>query len=94
MERFIKRSNGKMSPTVAAIYHGTNTIEWIPQVMFFFITIIKITCLFDFSLSVGQTYSSHITNHIWKISDKYNVIGFGNTLEAIDCELLENGTFA
>ena len=48
--------------------------------------------LFDFSLSVGQTYSSHITNHIWKISDKYNVIGFGNTLEAIDCELLENGT--
>lgn len=36
--------------------------------------------LFDFSLSIGQTYSSHTPNHIWKISDKYNVIGFGDTV--------------
>jgi hypothetical protein len=47
--------------------------------------------LFDFSLSVGQTYSSHIINHIWKISNRYNVIGFGDTVQVIDYELLENG---
>lgn len=48
--------------------------------------------LFDFSLSIGQTYSSHTPNHIRKISDKYNVIGFGDTVQAIDFQLLENGT--
>lgn len=48
--------------------------------------------LFDFNLTIGQTYSSHVPNHIWKISDKYNIIGFGDTVQAIDYELLENGT--
>ena len=48
--------------------------------------------LFDFSLPIGQIYPSHLPNHIWKIADRYNVIGFGDTLQAIDFELLEQGT--
>lgn len=48
--------------------------------------------LFDFSLAIGQTYSAHLPNHNWKVSDKYNVIGFGDTVLAIDFELYEAGT--
>jgi hypothetical protein len=47
--------------------------------------------LFDFNLSVGQTYTSHLSNHSWRISDKYNVIGFGDTVVATDFELYESG---
>lgn len=48
--------------------------------------------LFDFSLAIGQSYPSHLPNHTWKITDRYEVIGFGDTLQAIDFELLEQGT--
>ena len=48
--------------------------------------------LFDFNLAVGQTYTAHISNHSWKINDKYNVIGFGDTVVATDFELYESGT--
>jgi hypothetical protein len=48
--------------------------------------------LFDFSLAIGQSYFSHLPNHTWKITDRYEVIGFGDTLQAIDFELLEQGT--
>lgn len=50
--------------------------------------------LFDFSLGIGQSYSSHLPNHIWKITDRYEVIAFGDTIEAIDFELLEQGTIS
>ncbi len=50
--------------------------------------------LFDFSLAIGQSYPSHLPNHTWKITDRYEVIGFGDTLQAIDFELLEQGTIS
>ena len=50
--------------------------------------------LFDFSLGIGQSYPSHLSNHTWKITDRYEVIGFGDTLQAIDFELLEQGTIS
>lgn len=40
--------------------------------------------LFDFTLDVFQTYPSHIPGYHWEVEDKYNVIGFGDTLQAID----------
>jgi len=40
--------------------------------------------LFDFNLDINQTYPAHLLNHYWKVLDKYNVIGFGDTLQAID----------
>ena len=40
--------------------------------------------LFDFTLDINQTYPAHLLNHYWKVLDKYNVIGFGDTLQAID----------
>ena len=40
--------------------------------------------LFDFTLDVNQTYSAHLVDYYWKVLDKYDVIGFGNTLQAID----------
>ena len=40
--------------------------------------------LFDFTLDINQTYPSHLTNNYWKVIDKYSVIGFGDTLQAID----------
>ncbi len=47
--------------------------------------------LFDFTLPIGQTYSAHIPNHFWLLSDKYYVIGFGDTLHAVDFKLYEAG---
>lgn len=47
--------------------------------------------LFDFTLPIGQTYSAHIPNHFWLLSDKYYVIGFGDTLHALDFKLYEAG---
>ncbi len=49
--------------------------------------------LFDFTLPIGQTYSAHIPNHYWQLSDKYYVIGFGDTLRAIDFKLFGVGNF-
>lgn len=40
--------------------------------------------LFDFTLNVNQTYPAHLLNHYWKVLDKYSVIGFGDTLQAVD----------
>lgn len=45
--------------------------------------------LYDFSKGIGETYSSHHLNHYWKILNKYNVIGFGDTLLAIDFGLYD-----
>ena len=40
--------------------------------------------LFDFTLDINQTYSAHLFDYYWKVLDKYNVIGFGDTLQATD----------
>lgn len=45
--------------------------------------------LFDITLGINQTYSSHLYNHYWKILDKYTVIGFGDTLQSIDFGLFD-----
>lgn len=45
--------------------------------------------LFDFNLNINQTYTAHLFNHYWKVLDKYNVIGFGDTLQAIDYGLYD-----
>lgn len=45
--------------------------------------------LFDFTLNINQTYPSHLPNHYWKIMDKYSVIGFGDTLQAIDLSMYD-----
>ncbi|HQJ45507.1 MAG TPA: FlgD immunoglobulin-like domain containing protein [Ignavibacteriaceae bacterium] len=43
--------------------------------------------LFDFTLNMNQTYPAHLPNYYWKVIDKYTVIGFGDTLQAIDFAL-------
>jgi hypothetical protein len=48
--------------------------------------------LFDFSKQVGETYPSHLANHYWQVTDRYTVIGFGDTLQAIDFVLYEQGS--
>ena len=48
--------------------------------------------LFDITANTGDTYPAHLPGYIWMVADKYNVIGFGDTLAAIDFNLLENGT--
>lgn len=45
--------------------------------------------LFDFSLPIGSTYLSRYENLLWKVVNKYNVIGFGDTLNAIDFHLID-----
>ena len=45
--------------------------------------------LFDFTLDINQIYPAHLPNHNWKITDKYFVIGFGDTLQAIDFTLFD-----
>ena len=45
--------------------------------------------LFDFTLNVNQTYMAHIPDYHWEVTDKYNVIGFGDTLQAIDFWLFD-----
>lgn len=45
--------------------------------------------LFDTTLGVNQTYSSHLLYYYWKILDKYTVIGFGDTLQSIDFGLFD-----
>lgn len=48
--------------------------------------------LFDFTLDVNQTYPAHLFNHYWKVLDKYNVIGFGDTLQAVDFGLYDQNS--
>ncbi|HRN27447.1 MAG: T9SS type A sorting domain-containing protein [Ignavibacteriaceae bacterium] len=48
--------------------------------------------LFDFSKQVGETYPAHLANHYWQVTDRYTVIGFGDTLQAIDFVLYEQGS--
>jgi len=45
--------------------------------------------LFDINSPKGSTYPSHLSGKFWRIEDRYNVIGFGNTLLAIDYALYE-----
>ncbi len=45
--------------------------------------------LFDFGLEIGETYESKHENHWWKLVKKYTVIGFGDTLKAIDFHLVD-----
>ncbi|MFZ1517537.1 MAG: T9SS type A sorting domain-containing protein [Ignavibacteriaceae bacterium] len=45
--------------------------------------------LFNFTLDINQTYPSHLLNHEWKVMDKYYVIAFGDTLQAIDFGLYD-----
>lgn len=45
--------------------------------------------LFDFTLGINQTYSSHLYSHYWEIMNKYTVIGFGDTLQSIDFGLFD-----
>lgn len=45
--------------------------------------------LFDVNSPKGTTYPSHLTGKFWRIDDRYNVIGFGDTLSAIDYALYE-----
>ncbi|HSL88060.1 MAG TPA: hypothetical protein VK870_02020, partial [Ignavibacteriaceae bacterium] len=45
--------------------------------------------LFDVNSPKGTTYPSHLTGKFWRIEDRYNVIGFGDTLSAIDYALYE-----
>lgn len=47
--------------------------------------------LYDFTKQIGETYSSHLINHYWQITDRYTVVGFGDTLLAIDFALYEQG---
>ncbi len=48
--------------------------------------------LFNVIANTGDTYPAHLPGFIWLVADRYNVIGFGDTLAAIDFDLLENGT--
>lgn len=48
--------------------------------------------LFDFTLEVNQTYTAHLFNHYWKVLDKYGVIGFGDTLQAVDFGLYDQNS--
>lgn len=48
--------------------------------------------LFDFSKQIGETYPAHLTNHYWQVTDRYMVIGFGDTLQAIDFVLYDQGS--
>jgi hypothetical protein len=45
--------------------------------------------LFDLNSQKGTTYPSHLSGKFWRIEDRYNVIGFGDTLSAIDYALYE-----
>ncbi|MBU2492655.1 MAG: T9SS type A sorting domain-containing protein [Bacteroidetes bacterium] len=42
------------------------------------------TLLFDFALPAGSTYPSRYENQSWTVGKKYSVIGFGDTLNAVD----------
>src|SRR5690606_28439672 len=45
--------------------------------------------LYDFSLDEGSVYPSQYPGYRWIVSNKYSVIGFGDTLAAIDLRLID-----
>ncbi|MGD8780357.1 MAG: T9SS type A sorting domain-containing protein [Ignavibacteria bacterium] len=50
----------------------------------------KDNLLFDPLLNKGTIYASHYPGYSWRVQNKYNVAGFGDTLSAIDLSLLDN----
>lgn len=46
--------------------------------------------LFDFNLEINQTYPAHLPNHIWTVTNKYSMVAFDDTVQAIEFELRQN----
>lgn len=47
--------------------------------------------LFDFSKQTSETYPSHLTDHQWKVMNRYPFVVDQDTLQAIDFALYEQG---